>query len=156
MLLGDMAHENGFHIETYTTAVNHTEPEPGTDPELEPDPDENDKVEPECIIKEEPIDTEEDDHDQFTALNGDQTQEEMVKEEPEDFLEQSLVEEIEALCLDARIEPGQEPTGPAIEAALDIADVTFAPVFDGDSYIQFDDRAVRDSFLRFFCFTPFH
>lgn len=65
----------------------------------------------------------------------------------------SLVEEIEALCQDARIEPGQEPTGPAIEAALDIADVTFAPVFDGDSYIQFDDRAVRDSFLRFFCFV---
>ena len=73
--------------------MNHKEPEPGTDPELEPDPDENDKVEPECIIKEEPIDTEEDDHDHFTALNGDQTQEEIVKEEPEDFLEQSLVEE---------------------------------------------------------------
>lgn len=65
----------------------------------------------------------------------------------------SLVEEIETICQDANIEPGQEPSGPAIEAALDIADVTFAPVFDGDNYIQLDDRAVRDSFLRFFCFV---
>jgi hypothetical protein len=41
-----------------------------------------------------------------------------------------LVEEIEALCQDGNIEPGQEPTGAEIEAALDMADVSFAPIFD--------------------------
>ena len=62
-----------------------------------------------------------------------------------------LVEEIEALCNDAGIEPGQEPTGPEIEAALDMADVSFAPIFEEDRAPPLDDRAIRDTFLRFFC-----
>lgn len=59
-----------------------------------------------------------------------------------------LVEEIETLCQDARIVPGQEPLGIEIEAALDIS---VTPVF-GDSEDEIlDDRAIRDCFLRFFC-----
>lgn len=63
----------------------------------------------------------------------------------------SLVEEIETLCQDAKIYPGQEPTCTEIEAALDVSDVSFSPVFEDDATAPLDDRAVRDTFLRFFC-----
>lgn len=62
-----------------------------------------------------------------------------------------LVEEVETLCEDASFTPGQEPSGLGIEAALDITDVSFAPVFGDDDSVLFDDRAIRDAFLRFFC-----
>jgi len=61
-----------------------------------------------------------------------------------------LVEEIETLCQDAKLYPGQEPTGHEIEAALDVSDVSFTPMFDDDA-MPLDDRAIRDAFLRFFC-----
>ncbi len=59
-----------------------------------------------------------------------------------------LVEEIETLCQDARLIPGQEPLGIEIEAALD---VSVTPIFGDDDDEMLDDRAVRDCFLRFFC-----
>ena len=31
-----------------------------------------------------------------------------------------------------------------------MADVSFAPIFDEDNTSTFDDRAIRDTFLRFF------
>lgn len=62
------------------------------------------------------------------------------------------VEEIETLCHDARLNPGQEPNSVEIEAALDVSDVSFAPMCeDGIDIEPLDDRAVRDAFLRFFC-----
>ena len=61
------------------------------------------------------------------------------------------MEEIETLCQDAKLYPGQEPTGVEIEAALDISDVSFSPIFDEDDVSPLDDRAIRDTFIRFFC-----
>lgn len=61
------------------------------------------------------------------------------------------MDEIETLCQDAKIYPGQEPTGVEIEAALDLSDVSFSPMFEGDDAMSLDDRAIRDAFLRFFC-----
>jgi len=60
-----------------------------------------------------------------------------------------LVEEIETLCQDARLVPGQEPLGIEIEAALDVSVI---PTFgDDDDDEMLDDRAIRDCFLRFYC-----
>ena len=59
-----------------------------------------------------------------------------------------LVEEIETLCQDAKLVPGQEPLGAEIEGALD---VSITPNFGDDEDEILDDRAIRDSFLRFFC-----
>lgn len=59
-----------------------------------------------------------------------------------------LVEEIETLCQDAKLVPGQEPLGVEIEAALD---VSMTHNFGDDDDELLDDRALRDSFLRFFC-----
>jgi hypothetical protein len=59
-----------------------------------------------------------------------------------------LVEEVETLCQDARLVPGQEPLGIEIEAALD---VSITPTFGDDDDESLDGRAVRDCFLRFFC-----
>jgi len=66
-----------------------------------------------------------------------------------------LVEEIETLCQDAGIMPGQEPldyTG--IDSAIDS---NIVPSNMGNNFGKhkqhdpLDDRAVRDNFLRFFC-----
>jgi hypothetical protein len=62
-----------------------------------------------------------------------------------------LVEEVETLCDDAGINPGQEPFEIGIDAALDFSDVSFAPIFGEDSIEPLYDRAVRDAFLRCFC-----
>ena len=59
-----------------------------------------------------------------------------------------LVEEIETLCQDARIVPGQEPLGIEIEAALDMS---VTSIFGENDDETLDDRAIRDCFLRFFC-----
>jgi len=61
------------------------------------------------------------------------------------------LEETEALCQDGNIEPGQEPTSAKIEAALYMVDVLFAPIFDENDTAMIDDRAIRDTFLCFFC-----
>ncbi len=58
------------------------------------------------------------------------------------------MEEVETLCQDARIVPGQEPLGIEIEAALD---VSITPTFGDCEDEILDDRAIRDCFLRFFC-----
>jgi hypothetical protein len=62
-----------------------------------------------------------------------------------------LVEEVETLCDDANINPGQESYDIGIETTLDFSDVSFAPMFGEDAIEPLDDRAVRDAFLRCFC-----
>ena len=59
-----------------------------------------------------------------------------------------LVFEIEALCHDATIVPGNEPMGMEIEAGFDATPLS---VFHDDEKEGLDDRAVRDCFLRFYC-----
>ena len=65
-----------------------------------------------------------------------------------------LVSELETLCRDAGIAPGQEPLDSQIDSAFD-ASIPPSLVHDeGTSHVvrePLDDRAVRDSFLRFFC-----
>jgi hypothetical protein len=65
-----------------------------------------------------------------------------------------LVSEIETLCRDAGIAPGQEPLDSQIDSAFD-ASVPATLVEDegttGDQREPLDDRAIRDAFLRFFC-----
>jgi len=56
-----------------------------------------------------------------------------------------FISEIETLCRNAGIVPGHEPVGIEIEAAFTSSIVPHL----GDD--EFDDRALRDCFLRFFC-----
>jgi hypothetical protein len=51
------------------------------------------------------------------------------------------LEKIEAMCQDGNIGPGQEPTAAKIEAALNMADVSFVPIFDENDTAMIDDRA---------------
>lgn len=64
-----------------------------------------------------------------------------------------LVSELETLCRDAGIADGQEPLDSQFDSAFEVA--LSAAVEDMDvadrSREPLDDRAVRDSFLRFFC-----
>jgi dDENN domain len=68
-----------------------------------------------------------------------------------------LVSELETLCRDADIVPGQEPLDSLVDAAFD-AHIPPGLVEDfdvlsehHDSKEPLDDRAIRDAFLRFFC-----
>ena len=66
-----------------------------------------------------------------------------------------LVSEIETLCRDAGIVPGQEPLDSQIDSAFDASVATVSlveNVNDGGHALRepLDDRAIRDSFLRFF------
>eukprot|EP00986_Skeletonema_menzelii_P013803 scaffold8428_cov151-Skeletonema_menzelii.AAC.1 len=66
-----------------------------------------------------------------------------------------LIKEIEALCADAGIVPGQEPLDYGVDdSAIDVT-CPRSPVEssskDQRNRLPFDDRAVRDNFLRFFC-----
>ncbi|OEU10689.1 DENN-domain-containing protein [Fragilariopsis cylindrus CCMP1102] len=66
-----------------------------------------------------------------------------------------LVSEIETLCRDASILPGQEPLDGILDAAFEVS-VPATMVEDNillsnDDREPLDDRAVRDAFLRFFC-----
>jgi hypothetical protein len=64
------------------------------------------------------------------------------------------VSELETLCRDAGIAPGQEPLDSQIDSAFD---ASIPPSLVEDEFTShtmrepLDDRAVRDSFLRFFC-----
>lgn len=65
-----------------------------------------------------------------------------------------LISELETLCRDAGIVPGQEPLDSQIDSAFD-ASIPAALVEDNTTsnaqHEPLDDRAIRDSFLRFFC-----
>lgn len=65
-----------------------------------------------------------------------------------------LIKEIEALCADAGIVPGQEPLDSGVDSAIDVT-CPRSPVESSSkekqNLLPFDDRAVRDNFLRFFC-----
>jgi hypothetical protein len=66
-----------------------------------------------------------------------------------------LVSEIETLCRDASILPGQEPLDGILDAAFEVS-VPATMVEDNiplsnEDREPLDDRAVRDAFLRFFC-----
>lgn len=66
-----------------------------------------------------------------------------------------LVSEIETLCRDAGIVPGQEPLDSQVDAAFDVSVASAGLVEDmndtGHAHREpLDDRAVRDAFLRFF------
>jgi dDENN domain len=70
-----------------------------------------------------------------------------------------LVSELETLCRDADIVPGQEPLDSLVDSAFDAA-LPNGLVEDFDAVPQsvasmepLDDRAIRDAFLRFFCAT---
>lgn len=70
-----------------------------------------------------------------------------------------LVSELETLCRDAELVPGQEPLDSLVDSAFDAA-LPNGLVEDFDvmpeqhhSMEPLDDRAIRDSFLRFFCAT---
>ena len=68
-----------------------------------------------------------------------------------------LVSEVETLCRDAGIAPGKEPLDSHIDSAFGAAIIPNNVVDDMDDraghtqHEPLDDRAVRDSFLRFFC-----
>jgi hypothetical protein len=66
-----------------------------------------------------------------------------------------LVSEIETLCRDASIVPGQEPLDglldPAFEASAPTSLVEDDIPLSNEDREPLDDRAVRDAFLRFFC-----
>ena len=68
-----------------------------------------------------------------------------------------LVSELETLCRDAEIVPGQEPLDSCVDSAFD-ATLPAGLVEDFDEFPAYhesreplDDRAIRDAFLRFFC-----
>jgi hypothetical protein len=66
-----------------------------------------------------------------------------------------LISEVETLCRDASIVPGQEPLDSQLDAAFE-ASIPAAMVEDeiplgNEQREPFDDRAIRDAFLRFFC-----
>lgn len=66
----------------------------------------------------------------------------------------NLVGEIEALCRDAQIVDGQEPLDSLLDSAFytDLPDaVDGFGVSNAPAKEPLDDRAIRDSFLRFFC-----
>jgi hypothetical protein len=66
-----------------------------------------------------------------------------------------LISEIETLCRDAGIVPGQEPLDSQIDSAFDASIHTrLVEDLDDKGHMNrepLDDRAVRDAFLRFFC-----
>jgi hypothetical protein len=64
-----------------------------------------------------------------------------------------LVSELETLCRDAGIVPGQEPLDSQLDSAFDVTLPSAVSDYDlaGSDREPLDDRAVRDSFLRFFC-----
>ena len=66
-----------------------------------------------------------------------------------------LVSEIETLCRDASIVPGQEPLDgildPAFEASAPTSLVEDDIPLSNEDREPLDDRAIRDAFLRFFC-----
>lgn len=66
-----------------------------------------------------------------------------------------LVSEIETLCRDASIVPGQEPLDgildPAFEASAPTSLVEDNITLSNEEREPLDDRAIRDAFLRFFC-----
>lgn len=66
-----------------------------------------------------------------------------------------LVSEIETLCRDAGIVPGQEPldslVDPVFEATMPSSPVQDVAPLKNQDKEPLDDRAVRDAFLRFFC-----
>lgn len=66
-----------------------------------------------------------------------------------------LVSEIETLCRDASIEPGQEPLDSQLDSAF-VSEMPSNMVEDSIPYNNpkrepVDDRGIRDAFLRFFC-----
>ena len=71
---------------------------------------------------------------------------------PEDS-RSALVAELEALCRDAKIVDGQEPLDSLYDSAFFVDLPAAVEVYDANcqSREPFDDRAVRDTFLRFFC-----
>ena len=64
-----------------------------------------------------------------------------------------LVSELETLCRDAGIVPGQEPLDSQMDSAFDVTLPSAVEGFDVADHSRepLDDRAVRDTFLRFFC-----
>ena len=66
-----------------------------------------------------------------------------------------LVSEVETLCRDASIVPGQEPLDgildPAFEVSAPTALVEDSIPLGNEDREPLDDRAIRDAFLRFFC-----
>eukprot|EP00934_Nitzschia_sp_Nitz4_P007696 Nitzschia sp. Nitz4//scaffold68_size99682//38550//44354//NITZ4_004562-RA/size99682-snap-gene-0.8-mRNA-1//-1//CDS//3329556587//7686//frame0 len=66
-----------------------------------------------------------------------------------------LVSELETLCRDAGIVPGQEPldslVDPAFEATMPSSPVQDIAPIQEEKREPLDDRAIRDAFLRFFC-----
>lgn len=64
-----------------------------------------------------------------------------------------LVSELETLCRDADIVDGQEPLDSWLDSAfyVDLADAVEGYDVNAESKEVLDDRAVRDTFLRFFC-----
>jgi len=66
----------------------------------------------------------------------------------------TLVSELEALCGDANIVDGQEPLDSLFDSSFDVAlssAVNDLGIVGSTDVTLFDDRCVRDSFLRFFC-----
>ena len=70
-----------------------------------------------------------------------------------------LMSELETLCRDADIVPGQEPLDSLVASAFDVEiptglveDFDVLPEQNEESREPLDDRAIRDAFLRFFCF----
>jgi len=68
-----------------------------------------------------------------------------------------LVSELETLCRDSEIIPGQEPLDSLVDSAFDatlpaglVVDYEVLPEHH-KSKEPLDDRAIRDAFLRFFC-----
>ena len=70
-------------------------------------------------------------------------------------LRSMLVSELETLCRDAGIVPGQEPIDSQIDSAFSVSlPPRFVEDIDDTRHVvaePLDDRAVRDAFLRFFC-----
>lgn len=68
-----------------------------------------------------------------------------------------LVSEIETLCRDASIVPGQEPLDSQLDPAFEASIPTPTTMVEDDIVLSnperevLDDRAIRDAFLRFFC-----
>lgn len=66
-----------------------------------------------------------------------------------------LIKELESLCQNAGIVPGQEPLDYSIDSTIDSSVPSNMTEAFGNrsnrSYEPLDDRAVRDCFLRFFC-----
>lgn len=67
----------------------------------------------------------------------------------------ALIQEVETLCQNAGIVPGQEPLDCGFDSVIDsTAPSNISEAFgrkNNKQYEPLDDRAIRDSFLRFFC-----